>query len=871
MMSPRMLLIGGLLALAAGPRPDHWSLAPLARPAVPAVRDGAWVRNPIDAFILARLEAEGMKPSPPADPRTLLRRVTFDLTGLPPTPDEIDRFAADPSPGAYEAVVDRLLASPRHGEHWARHWLDVAHYADTHGHDQDKPRPNAWPYRDYVIRSLNDDKPYARFVQEQIAGDVLFPDDSQATVALGFLAAGPWDESSLRDIKDDTIDKKKAQHLDRDDMLVTALGAFMSTTIGCAQCHDHKFDPISQVEYYRLQSVFAGVDRAERPYDPDPQVHRRRRELASLPVDRGEVEAWEQALRRPIWTTAAPVTFSSSGGATLEAQSDGSLRSGGARPERDTVTIAARTELVGITAARLEVMTDPSLPKQGPGRQDNGNLHLSEIRVMAVPAAREVAALPVAIAGATADFNQDGWGVERAIDGDMKTAWGIFPEVGKPHEAVFRFREPVGYAGGTILIFILEQQHGDGHLIGRARLSVTTEPDRRLFAALPGPIGAILAVAPDQRTEAQSAALTAHYRRGKIELELDALPRPHKVYAAASDFEPQGNFKPARGPRPIHRLLRGDIHRPAEEATPGALSCVPGLSPTLDVRDGADEGERRAALARWITDARNVLTWRSIVNRVWHYHFGRGIVDTPGDLGVMGGRPSHPELLDWLAVEFRDGGGSLKRLHRLIVTSAAYRQSSESVPAWAARDGENRLLWRMNRRRLDAEEIRDALSAIGGTLDLSMGGPPARQFLEQGKTASDTLKVDYERFDVDSPESRRRAVYRFIYRTVPDPFLETLDCPDGSQAVARRSVSVTSLQALALMHDRYVVRQSERLAERVASAGDVRAQAAAAFRLALGRAPEPAELEALAAHAEKHGTASACRIIFNTNEFVFVR
>ncbi len=386
----------------------HWALQPLKKPAIPRPSDGRWVRNPVDAFILAKLDEKGLKPAPETDRPTLLRRLSFDLTGLPPTPEEIDAFAADPSADAYLNVVDRLLASPRYGERWARHWMDVVHFAETHGNDQDRPRPNAWPYRDYLIQAFNDDKPYTRFVQEQIAGDALFPGNPQAIVALGFLAAGPWDESSQRDIKDDTIDKQIARNLDRDDMVATTFSTFQSATVHCARCHNHKFDPISQREYYSLQAVFAGVDRAERPYSADPKLESLRQPLLAkktaletrrpetvnavlAPDERAELDAaqadWEWGAGKGAvrWSVLAPLSVTSSGGATPAVQPDSSIRFGGPRPETDTYTIVAETDLQGITAVRLEVLTDDSLPLKGPGRQDNGNLHLSEFQVKAAP------------------------------------------------------------------------------------------------------------------------------------------------------------------------------------------------------------------------------------------------------------------------------------------------------------------------------------------------------------------------------------------------------------------------------------------------------------------------------------------------------
>lgn len=889
---------------AANPPPastNGWAFQPLCRPPLPQVKHDDWVRQPLDRFVLAKLEDHGLEPAHEAGRRTLLRRVYFDLVGLPPTPEEMRAFLADTSPDAYERVVDRLLASPRYGERWARHWMDAAHFAETHGNDQDRIRTNAWPYRDYLVASFNADKPYARFVQEQVAGDVLFPDDPQATVALGFVAAGPWDESSLRDIREDTVDRQIGRYLDRDDMVTTVMQTFTSTTVQCARCHDHKFDPIPQRDYYALQAVFAGVDRANRTYDADPVVHRRRQELLrnrkrlehldrellfSLETQR-EVAGWESDLSaRPVeWKIVLPGTFLSTGGATLTRQEDGSLLAGGTRPERDIYTITATSPLPAITAVRLEALTDASLPKNGPGRQDNGNFHLNEFQLLVFePEATQPR--EIALVNPSADFNQSGWTIEHALDRDEKTAWGIFPKVGEAHEAIFQLKEPLTVPGGTTLMFVLKQLHGEGHLIGRPRLAVTDAPPP--VRALPVEIDHILATRATQRSDEQRAALAAFVLERRIAREIAALPKPSLVYAVAGDFEPDGGLKPAGAPRPVHVLKRGEIGKPLDEATPGALSCVSGLPARFDLTNPQDEGSRRAALARWLAQPGNPLTWRSIVNRIWHHHFGHGLVGTPNDFGRMGAPPSHPELLDWLAVWFRDDAhGSLKQLHRVIVTSATYRQSSvtgetnnpvsrrtkgDRSPSETAAtlDGDNQLLWRMNRTRLDAEQVRDAILQIAGCLDLRMGGPGDRQFdLQPGIHV--TPKVDYAKFDPDSPAGRRRSVYRFLFRTLPDPFMDALDCPAGDQLTPVRNASVTVQQALAMWNNVFVTHYAERFAARIESLARTREeQVALACELAFSRPPDSDELADFAAYARKHGMANFCRLILNSNEFMFV-
>lgn len=869
-----------------------WSLAPLAKPGVPTVRQSVVKRTSIDAFIIAKLDENGLTPAPPAEPRALVRRIHFDLIGLPPTPEEVNAFveaAERDRQAAIESLVDNLLASPRYGERWARHWMDVVHFAETHGHDQDRPRPTAWPYRDYLIRAFNEDKPYTRFIEDQIAGDVLHANDPWATAALGMLAAGPWDESSQMGIQDGTVDKKVAQYLDRDDMIATTISSFNSVTIHCARCHNHKFDPISIDDYYALQAVFAGVDRANRSYEPDEKVRRVRSELqaekAKLDANTlsseellsarnvATIAEWERAAAsaHSSWTVVDPAAFTSAHGATLTKQPDGSLLSGGTRPEKDSYTITTSTKLKNITAIRLEVLTDDSLPHKGPGRQDNGNLHLSEFRVDMKSG--EAKPISLKIRAASADWNQEGWGITRAIDGNAATAWGIYPNVGQPHVAIFELENPVNAEGGDItLTFTLDQLHGGGHLIGRPRLSITDAATPASAAPLPQAIETILRTAPDQRSPDQKKALALHVIRERNSLEIAKLPPPPLVYAATSGFPVDGNFKPAGKPREVFVLKRGDILQPGSAAVPGSLSCVNGPEPRFKLSSSDDEGARRAALARWVSHRDNVLTWRSIVNRVWHYHFGRGIVDTPNDLGRMGGSPSHPELLDWLAVTFRDDmQGSLKKLHKLIITSRVYQQSTQHNEKFASIDGDNRLLWRMNRLRLDAEQTRDSMLAISGKLDLTMYGPSVKQFIEKPGVHV-TPVVDYEGFDVDHPNQFRRSVYRFVFRTLPDPLMDALDCPDLSQLSPKRNVSVTAQQALEMLNNRFMVRQCEHIATRIERERPVgiERQIQLASSLILGRESTADEVTAIAGYVKKHGLANAVRVLINSNEFMFL-
>jgi hypothetical protein len=839
--------------------------------------------NPIDAFVRSALEKRGLVAATEADRRTLIRRLYFDLTGLPPSPEDIRAYLEDTSANAYERLVDRLLESPRHGERWTRLWMDAVHFAETHGHDQDRIRTNAWPYRDYLIQSFNEDKPYARFVQEQVAGDALFPDDPQAVVAMGFLASGPWDESSLRDIREDTVDRQIARYLDRDDVVTTVMQTFTSTTVQCARCHDHKFDPISQRDYYSLQAVFAGVDKANRLYDPDRAVHQRRQELLALQKrvqrkDRTlllnesaarEVADWEERQKNPpAWQVLEPDIFISANGTTLIRQPDGSLFASGTRPERDTYTITAGVGLPRLSAIRLEMIADERLPKRGPGRQpDNGNLHLSEIQALLFEPGAETPHV-LSLANASSDFDQDGWTIRHALDGDEKTAWGIHPREGESHQAIFELAATLqSLPAGSKLVIALKQLHGEGHLIGRLRLAIT---DAALpVRVVPVDLEQVARMSATARSEEQRIQLASYVMGQRIANDLNQLPKPAMVYAAASDFPPDNSHKPAGTPREVHVLQRGEITKPLGVASPGALTCVRALPNQFALDDPKAEGLRRAALARWLTDPNNPLTWRSIVNRVWHQHFGGGLVETVNDFGRMGSTPSHPELLDWLAVWFRDdASGSFKKLHRLIVTSSTYRQAATSKTS--AADADNRFLSHMNRSRLEAEQLRDAILLMSGRLDLRMGGPSDQQF-DQQPGVHVTPKLDYTKFDVDSDAARRRSVYRFLFRTLPDPMMEALDCPAGDQLTPVRNNSMTVQQALALWNSAFTVRYAEHFAARLNSnEAGLKDRVNAACEWAWGRPPENGEVRELSDYAQRHGLANLCRLLFNSNEFIFV-
>jgi hypothetical protein len=458
--------------------------------------------------------------------------------------------------------------------------------------------------------------------------------------------------------------------------------------------------------------------------------------------------------------------------------------------------------------------------------------------------------------------------VAHAIDKDPTTAWGIYPQVGKSHEAVFELSEATSGEGETELVVKLEQLHGGGHLIGKFRLSLTSAALPVKVAAVPPALRTILATAAEKRTLAQKLELARHVLREQTTAELGRLPAEAMVYAAAPNFKPDGSHRPSMAPREVRMLKRGDIRKPGEVVDPGALACMPKFSGEFDLPKTHTEGDRRAALAKWLSSPENPLTWRVMANRLWQWHFGVGLVNTPNDFGKMGTKPTHPELLDWLAAELRERG-SLKSLHRLIVTSATYRQNSTSRPDGMKADPDNHLLWRQNRTRLDAEQVRDALLAVSNRLDRTPGGPSDRQF-DMKPGIHVTPLVDYTKFDWDRPQGHRRSVYRFVFRTLPDPLVACLDGADGSTLTPKRTESVTAPQALALLNNEFMLVHAKAMAARLAKHSPEQSkQIEMGCRLVWGRGPTAEEAKLFAAYADKHGMANLCRVLFNTNEFLF--
>jgi mono/diheme cytochrome c family protein len=861
---------------SAGPDPtDWWSFKPLKKSAAAA---GS---NHIDQLSRSKLKEKGLTPTPKADQRTLIRRLYFDLIGLPPTPEEVDAFVKATDASAYEKLVDKLLDSPQYGERWARHWLDVVHFGETHGYDKDQPRPNAWPYRDYVIRALNTDKPYGRFVAEQLAGDVLYPGTVDGIEALGFLAAGPWDLIGHAELPESKIDGKVARHLDRDDFVSNTIGTFMGLTVHCAQCHNHKFDPISQEDYYRLQAVFAAIDRTDKTYDVDPKVASRRAELeATKKTALAKISELETEARKKAGGDLI----------SLEKQLSAAQKPTGAPKPAEFgyhSQISAKQDVVKWVQVDLGESTKLDRLALRPCHDDFNNIGAGfgfpprfKIELSDDPAFKTSIVLAdettrdfanpgtapytakvegkagryVRVTGTKLAVRQNDY-ILALAELELFDTTGKNCALGKPVTALDSIEAPVRWRKANLT----DGLYPPGPKLAATELAGLTEQRDALLRAALGASGA-----------ADLAALRPKLTAADTELAKLASSR-HVAYIGAIHTG-EGAFSgtgPSGGkPRAIHVLPRGDVTRPGKEVAPGAITTIPGINGNFNLPPNHTEGDRRAALAKWVTDPNNPLTWRVMANRVWQYHFGGGIVDTPNDFGMMGQRPTHPELLDYLASELREHQ-SVKKLQKLIVMSATYQMASTTNDSNAALDADNRYLWRQNRRKLEAEAVRDSILAVAGKLDLTMGGPSFRDFVIEKPEHSPHYQ--YHLHDPEDPKSHRRAIYRFVVRSKQQPFLAALDCADPSLAVDKRNQTQTPQQALALLNNKLALAMAKHFAARVEKLGTTDAErVTAAFRLALGRAPTAKERDTLAAYASEYGLANACRVILNLNEFVFV-
>ncbi len=855
----------------------HWSYVKPVRPEAPRIADlqlpiADWnaTSNAIDAFIFRKLAEEKLAPSPEADPATLIRRLSLDLTGLPPSPAEVDDFvqaAVGNRQSAIESAVDRLLASPQFGVRWARPWLDYARYADSHGFQRDDIR-DLWPYRDWVVAALNADMPFDRFTIEQLAGDLLPNATEDQRTATGFNRSAPTNVEAGSDPEETRVN----QVHDR----VNTLGMiWLGAALECAQCHDHKYDPISMREYYGLFSFFNNTaleaDRT-RPNVPgsigfigpemplaDAPLKARRSEIAEevagvdrkmsvLAASAGPTAEWEAELVKssavaPVEHVLDVAAFESLGGATDEIQPDKSvLISGDPAPDKDTYVVEVRTDLADIRAIKIEALTDDSLPGKGPGRGDENrpNFVLNNFTVTAAPAARPGEARPVVFTRATASFSQSNFPVANLLEENgPRGGWAIMPQFHQPHWASLETAQPLGHAGGTVLKFRLEQNFGGGRVIGRLRLSAITgnvaqEP-------LPSDVTKILKRPADRRTAAQQQTLLDFRLRGNAEHAALAKERQRLTNELAK-VKPTTTLvmQELSEPRMSVEFERGDFRSPGAPVTP----FVPAILHPMKA-DGPTP--TRLDLARWLVSRENPLAARVTVNRWWAEIFGHGLVTTPEDFGIKGELPTHPELLDWLAVEFMDGGWSFKKLLKTIVTSRTYRQASRISPELLARDDRNLLYARGPRFRLDAEGIRDNALAISGLLSLAQGGVPIRPYQPDGLW----VKVGGQKYDyqVSPGEAKyRRGLYVVWKRGAPYPSFVNFDANARMACRVKRPRSNTPLQALTLMNDPVYVEAALAFARRILDerpSATAEERIAHAFRIATARDARPEEVAVL--------------------------
>lgn len=827
---------------------SFWSFQPLGNVTPPAINDApaGWEKNPIDRFVLAKLREHGLSPNPPADARTFLRRATFDLTGLPPTPQEVDAFVQECREGvtdaAVERLVNRLLDRPQYGERWGRHWLDVIRFGESRGYERNEIITNLWPFRDYVIRSFNDDKPFDRLVREHLAGDVIGKDQPEVEIGSAFLVAGPYDDVGNQD------PVAAAQiRADQMDEMVRATGeAFLGLTIGCARCHDHKFDPLLMKDYYALYGTFAGTVHGPREVATATARQERNARLQPLQDERAKLAAQREAHERELSERAK--------------QREPETAKHWTRPRVSRYGTEETFEPLDAKFIRLTVEgTDSADPKQTQFKLDEFEVWTAE------PTPRNVA---LASSGATAtgaardakDF-AGAYSAALTIDGQFGERW---------------------HAGGNELVITLAKTERIGRVffssdrtraLGEDHFLTTFVGDYRLETSLDGKEWKPVASSEDRlpptelrkRARLLKLVTTADDRARTESLNRDIA----KLDAAIAQVPPLpvwwvGTHTPVTGPQPV--FLGGNPQRKGDAVAPASLDVLGKLPSAYRLDAAQDEGARRLALAKWLTAADNPLTPRVLANRVWQYHFGKGIVDTPSDFGYMGSRPTHPELLDWLARELLRHGWTLKPLHRLIMTSQAYRQSGSWRDEAAREDADSRLLWRFPPRRLSAEEIRDTLLLVVGRLDLTMGGPGFRLYeYQQDNVAT------YVPLDVHGPETYRRAVYHHNARAARVDVLTDFDCPDPAFSEPRRASTTTPLQALTLMNHNFSLDMTRLLAERLQrESPDAASQVRRAFQLAFAREPTAREQQAGAKLIETHGLRAFCRAILNSNELIHV-
>ena len=831
---------------------SHWSFSPPLRSQPPTVRNPKWAKNPIDNFILARLEREGLAPAKEVDRARLLRRVSFDLTGLPPTLAELNAFLADKSPTAYETVVDRLLASPRYGERMAVDWLDAARYADTHGYQTD-PKKEMWPWRDWVVNAFNHNLPYDKFTIEQLAGDLLPSATLDQKIATGFQR-----NHRINSETGSIAEEFHAENLV--DRASTVGTVWLGLTVGCARCHDHKYDPIGTKDFYSLFAFFNNMDEAGNGGSADPrgnfrpflrlpspeleaqsaakevEIKEARKKLSAVEkIVATKQPAWEaSAFDPPNWQVLLPQNLKAEGGVTLTALPDGSIIAGGAMPPTSIYEFTAESKLDNITAFRLELIPDASLPGGGSGRGANGK---GVVTLFEVSSGKR----KIDLGNISADFKSEESLLNlvlRPAD-QLRRGWGVNPEMNKPHYAVIEPSRTIRNPNGMQFTFRLGSEY-EGAPVGRFRVSVTAA---EVPEVLPENIAGILKIPAEKREKNETTALAAFY-----------ITHPHERRAAnqvvailQADRRTIENKIPSTmvmaemaAPRDTFVLARGAYDKPAAKVAPEVLSFLPPMPPTAP--------RNRLGLAQWLVDPANPLTARVAVNRYWQMFFGTGIVKTAEDFGSQGEAPSHPELLDYLASEFVRIGWDVKAIQRQIVTSATYRQASGATPSLRERDPENRLLARGPRLRLAAEMIRDQSLSLSGLLNTRMGGEPVRPYQPEGLWEQLSAFQGRKLFERSTGDDLwRRSVYTYWKRTVPPPSMVVFDAPTREFCVVKRQLSSTPLQALALLNDEMYIETARKLAERMmVEGGKTPARRLAwALRLATSRTPKPEEVRVL--------------------------
>lgn len=810
----------------------HWAFQSIQSSRPPQVEFESWINNDIDRFVLHRLEQEEITPSRPADRRTLIRRLCLDLLGLPPTPEEVSAFVDDLDPQAFEKLVDRLLDSPHYGERWGRHWLDQARYADSHGYDLDQPRPHAWRYRHWVVEALNRDLPFDQFTIEQLAGDLLPNPTNDQLVATGFHR----NTLSNLEVGADPHEDRVRQTFDRTDTTATV---WLGLTLGCARCHDHKYDPVTQVDYFGMYAFFDSVSEQDRPAPLPEELDGYPEEKATFDQQYEQILATRRNYEQTIasdrakhwaatldkievakWEPLEPSYLSASKGEELTLQDDLSILASGPTPEDSTYTIVATSNLPMITGLRLEVLPHPSLPNRGPGRDPNGEFDLSELLVEAEPVPAEDIAidspqLPQAgqleLLHPVASHARDDRPFRGAIYARPGSGgWSIGKRTGERHVAVVEFREPVSNAAGTRFTITMRQGAGGWfQLIGCFRLSITGTSLPFRVEEIKGRAADFLAVPVPQRVEAHDRVILDYFcSRDPDWLNIDNAVQTRLRLEPKNPNETLAQtIAELDESRETRLFARGDFLRPAEVVYRATPSVLPPLKSRGDVPDRLD-------LARWLVEPGNPLTARVAVNRIWQQYFGRGLVFTDDDFGLEGDPPSHPELLDWLAYEFVAGEWSMKRLHKLIVMSATYQQSSQYRSDLAERDPLNELLARQQRLRVDAEVVRDLALAASGLLDKRIGGPSV--ILPQPTGAQD---LSFNRSQPLTPSWGdglfRRGIYVWFQRTAPYPGLMIFDAAHNNTTCTRRHRSTTPMQALHRLNDGFNFECAKAMAQRL--------------------------------------------------------